>query len=86
MTPPRKGTPVKRIIAALFVIVALAVTASPASAGVTRNVVWRCTLADGSTVDFLFVPEHAFDGLDTANTATARASIALDEECEVVRV
>jgi hypothetical protein len=77
---------VKRTIAALFVLVALALTASPAGAAVTRNVVWRCTIADGSTVDFLFVPEHAFNGLNTANTATAQASLALNEECVVVRV
>ena len=76
----------KRTMAALLVLAALALTASPASAAVTRNVVWRCTIADGSTVDFLFVPEHAFNGLDTANTATAQASVVLDEECEVVRV
>lgn len=76
----------KRTLAALFVVVALALTASPASAGVTRNVVWRCTLGDGSVVDFVFAPDSAFHGLDTANTASAQASIALDEDCVVVRI
>ena len=76
----------KRIIAALFLLVALGLTAPPASAAVARNVLWRCTISDGSTVDFVFAPGHAFHGLDTANTASARASIALDEDCVVVRV
>ena len=78
----------KRTIASvfLFVVLVLALTVAPASAAVKRNVVWRCTLGDGSTVDFVFAPESAFHGLDTANTASVRASVALDEECVVVRI
>lgn len=87
--PLSKGRepPVKRTIAVLFAaLVVLVLTASSASAGVNRNVVWRCTPTGGETVDFVVAPESGFHGLSTADAATARADIALDETCEVVRV
>ena len=77
----------KRTITALSVLAlgTLALTAVPANAAVTRNVVWRCTLADGSSVDFVTAPDHAFKGLTTAQAATAHAMLVLGENCVVVR-
>lgn len=77
--------PLKRIMVALFVLGALAFTAAPASAGVTRNVIWRCTIADGSTVDFVTAPDHAYHGLSTANVAASHAATVLGETCVVDR-
>jgi hypothetical protein len=70
---------------AAVVIGAIAVTAAPANASVSRNVVWRCTVSDGSVVDFVTAPDHAYNGLITANAATAHALSVLDEDCVVIR-
>ena len=74
----------KRIMVALFVLAAVALTAAPANAGVTRNVIWRCTLADGSTVDSVTAPDAAYNGLSRANVATAHATSVRGEACVVV--
>lgn len=70
---------------AAVVLGAIAVTATPANAAVSRNVVWRCTVSDGSVVDFVTAPDHAYNGLKTANAATAHAMSVLGEVCAVVR-
>jgi hypothetical protein len=74
----------RRIVLALLVLAPLALIAAPANAGVTRDVVWRCTLEDGSTDDFVTAPGAAYGGLATANAASGHAAQVLGEECEVV--
>jgi len=82
---PTEEVPLKRVLVAVVVLGAVGLTAAPANAGVTRNVVWRCTVSDGSVVDFVTAPDTAYHGLSTANAATAHAMSVLGEVCVVVR-
>ncbi|MFZ0323027.1 MAG: hypothetical protein WAN48_02725 [Actinomycetes bacterium] len=75
----------KRIMLALLALAAVTLMAAPANAAVTRNVIWRCTVADGSTVDSVTAPDHAYQGLSRANVATAHAMSVLGEACVVIR-